>query len=245
MLQNKSEIIECTNTRKKVLVIAEFPSPYRVEVFKGLSVTYDMDIFFSENSDQSRSPEYIVKSGTFKFGVLSKENDRRMFNNCLKKISDYDFVLAYHPVCKSALRAEFLCRLHKVPYFVNIDGAFVNPSFVKDIIKRFVYKNAIGCLAGSKSAIKYYLYYGVNQEKIIEHKFTNLYKSEILEEPLSESIKENIKEKLGLHGKKVVISIGQFIKRKGFDVLLEAWNQIQNEEYELVLIGGGPERSEY
>lgn len=39
--------------------------------------------------------------------------------------------------------------------------------------------------------------------------------------------------------KKVVISVGQFIPRKGFDVLLNAWKNC-NKEYDLYIIGAEP-----
>lgn len=39
--------------------------------------------------------------------------------------------------------------------------------------------------------------------------------------------------------KKIVIAVGQFIHRKGVDVLLKAWAQC-SEEYELYIIGGKP-----
>lgn len=39
--------------------------------------------------------------------------------------------------------------------------------------------------------------------------------------------------------KKIVISVGQFIPRKGFDVLLSAWKDC-NKEYELYIIGAEP-----
>lgn len=39
--------------------------------------------------------------------------------------------------------------------------------------------------------------------------------------------------------KKIVITVGQFIHRKGFDVLLNAWAKC-NKEYELYIIGAEP-----
>ena len=39
--------------------------------------------------------------------------------------------------------------------------------------------------------------------------------------------------------KKIAITVGQFIHRKGFDVLLNAWARC-NKEYELYIIGAEP-----
>ena len=43
----------------------------------------------------------------------------------------------------------------------------------------------------------------------------------------------------------MVLTIGQFIHRKGFDVLLEAWTQELDENYTLVIVGGGEEENQY
>lgn len=42
----------------------------------------------------------------------------------------------------------------------------------------------------------------------------------------------------------MALSIGQFIHRKGFDILLNAWEQLDSE-YQLVLIGGGDLGEQY
>ncbi|PWX43937.1 hypothetical protein CYK83_12240 [Clostridium perfringens] len=41
------------------------------------------------------------------------------------------------------------------------------------------------------------------------------------------------------------MSVGQFIYRKGLDVLLEAWNYIDNDNVHLLIIGEGEKKSEY
>lgn len=45
--------------KKKILAFADFPSPYRVEVFKGLSECYDMFVIFDKMSDQNRNADWF------------------------------------------------------------------------------------------------------------------------------------------------------------------------------------------
>ena len=45
----------------KILAFADFPSPYRVEVFKGLAKEYDMLVVFDKMSDQNRNAAWFCK----------------------------------------------------------------------------------------------------------------------------------------------------------------------------------------
>ena len=47
--------------RVKILAFADFPSPYRVEVFKGLAKEYDMLVIFDKMSDQNRNAAWFCK----------------------------------------------------------------------------------------------------------------------------------------------------------------------------------------
>ena len=53
-----------------------------------------------------------------------------------------------------------------------------------------------------------------------------------------------LRTELGLSNQTTYISIGQFIPRKGFDVLLNAWKEYDNEN-QLLIIGGGDEKEKY
>ena len=231
--------------RLKALIIAEIPAPYRVDVFIEMAKSMDVDVFFQANKDQSRSPDYFVKSARFPFSILDNKQGKKFFVKALKEIRDYDLLIAYHPVCKAALKAEWICKKNNIPYFVNIDGAFIKPSIIKDSIKRWVYRGAAGCFSGSKAATQYFLYYGVRKEKIIEYGFSGLHKKDVAQAICSEEEKKKTRDYLGLEDKMTIIAVGQFILRKGFDLLLDAWNRIDKENAQLIIIGGGPNRTAY
>lgn len=229
----------------KALVIAEIPAPYRVDVFLEMSKWMQMDIFFNSCKDQSRSPDYFVKSDRLTFRVLDNEESNKRFESALKHLKFYDLVIAYHPTCRPALIAEGLCRLRGIPYYVNIDGAFVNPNPVRDCVKRFVYRGARACFSGGESATNYFLHYGVKKERIFEYGFTALHEQDIEPTVIGPEKKRALRKQLGLKEKKTVLSIGQFIPRKGFDLLLNAWTEIDSADAQLLIIGGGPEKEAY
>ena len=57
----------------KILAFADFPSPYRVEVFKGLAKEYDMLVVFDKMSDQNRNAAWFCKdTGLIQYLCLKK-----------------------------------------------------------------------------------------------------------------------------------------------------------------------------
>ena len=227
---------------KKVLVLSSFPAPYRVAVFKGLSNYYNLDVFFGDDKDQNRNKEYFEKKilliiMSYRFLVI------------IKYLKSVDFVLAYDWAQRYALKVEFKCILKGVPYIINCDGAFIEEgkglaSSVKSIIKRFFIQKARLCLSSGKYASRYFEYYGASKENIKEHNFSSLFKKDLLKFPISQNEKILLRQNLKLNKSKMVLAVGQFIKRKGFDIMLSAWKDF-DDEFQLVIIGGGEEKNKY
>lgn len=229
----------------KILAFADFPSPYRVEVFKGLAKEYDMLVVFDKMLDQNRNAAWFCKNTGLNSISLLEEAGRMQFEKELKQIKKYDLVLAYDYHIKNAIRLEIDCIKNKVPYIMNLDGAFIRKNFIKNIIKRYLVTHAAGYFASGNHAAEYFKYFGADENKIYYHPFTSLHADEVLKEPLSETEKTRYKKKLGVDKSKMVLTIGQFIHRKGFDVLLEAWNKELDESCSLVIVGGGEEENQY
>lgn len=234
---------------KRILVLASFPAPYRVAVFQGLSNYYKLDVFFGTSKDQNRSKSYFVDKDSFKYYLIDDKEDQDYFKLCVSNLEQYDLVLAYDWYLNYALKVERKCIKKGIPYIINCDGAFVPETLtVKDHIKRIVkgyfIKRATLCFGGGISAERYFEYYGAKEARIKLHPFSSLHKDDILEKALTDTEKSKWKERLGLSTSKMVLAIGQFIRRKGFDILLEAWTEL-DEQYQLVLIGGGDKKQEY
>lgn len=86
---------------------------------------------------------------------------------------------------------------------------------------------------------------GASEENIVFHNFSSLHECDIEKTVVNEQSKALIRRELGLfESKKTVLSIGQFIPRKGFDILLDVWGQF-DYSYQLVIIGGGAEQEKY
>ena len=228
--------------RKRLLILSIFPAPYRVAVFRELARHYDVELFFEVVQNQDRNAKWFVESDEFK--VLNTEENLAAYRRCLKRLKSYDMVLAYDYFSRRAGQLIFRCMAAGVPYAINCDGAFINRNPLKTAVKRLFVTHAALCFASGGSAGKYFRYYGAREEQIRYHYFTSLTEADYLEQPLTQEEKKGLRRELGLAEGKTVLSVGQFIHRKGYDVLLRAWKEV-DEDANLVIIGGGGLRQSY
>ncbi len=230
----------------KILAIADFPAPYRVEVFKGLAKEYQLDLFFTSSSSGYLSNEWYYKpNADFQFGLLDNAETKKEFERCVKRLYNYDLVLCYNPWAKLSRLVQRKCMRKNIPYILNADGALaINTKFPKKQIKTFYSKRAALCFAGCERAVEYFKTYGANPQNIIKHSFTSLFEEQILTTPYTKEQKLEFKKELGIEDKVTFITVGQFIHRKGFDLLLDAWAKTKHKA-QLYIIGGGPLEDEY
>lgn len=232
----------------KVLILSVFPAPYRMGVFKELNKQLDVTVYFERLFDESRSSEWFEKNfDGLKGGLLSG------YDNPGKKIKfeitgilgkeKYDVVLVYDYSTPTAALLILLCRMKGIPYLLNVDGAFINDNPVKGMIKKFFISGAAGCLANGEHAKKYFLQFAAKEENIFKHCFSTLYERDILKDIMNKETKSDLRKQLNLPDGKLAISVGQFIHRKGYDVLIKAWKDV-NPDYQLLIIGGGEKQEE-
>ena len=105
--------------------------------------------------------------------------------------------------------------------------------------KTFLISGAKGYFSPSDMSDKYLEYYGAKKNVIYRYPFTSYKKKNQIEEIITDIEKEKIKTKLNIKEKYLVLGVGQFIYRKGWDLLLNAMEGI-SDEVALCLIGGKP-----
>lgn len=228
--------------KKRLLILSIFPAPYRVAVFRELAGHYETDLFFEVVQNQDRNADWFVESDEFR--VLNTPENKRAYKRCLKNIKTYDMVLAYDYFSKRANVLMFRCMAAGVPYAINCDGAFINNQPLKKAVKRLFVSHAALCFASGSFAGNYFRHYGAKKERIIYHHFTSLSEKDYLERPLNREEKTLLRAELGIRNRMTVITVGQFIPRKGYDILLRAWEQVEADA-NLLIIGGGGEKQAY
>lgn len=230
----------------KVLFITNIPSPYRVDFFNELGKICDLTVLFERQNAPDREITWLSnKRINFKeeylkgkkFGVasvlylgVSKWFHRGMFDI---------FIVGGYSTPTGMLAVEIL-RLRKIPFILNADGGIIrDDNKFKFLLKKHFIKAAKHYLSSGKMTSEYLKYYGASSNEIYEYPFSSLHQSDILENLLPHPEKNTYKKQLSINEKKMVLSVGQFIYRKGFDVLLEACSKL-SRGYGVYIIGGGP-----
>lgn len=223
-----------------------YPAPYRVGVFNCLDKYKDIKCFvaFEQEQGDKRNKNWFEKD--FKFDYCFCK-DKNTYKKELKKIKDkkYDIVIAYDYSSISSMKLLLKCIIYKIPYCINCDGAIIKRNFIKDKTKTFFIKRARACLANGKSAENYFLTYGAKKESIYMHKFTSLYEKDLIKDVISKNEKEKLRKELNIRQKKVFLSVGSFMDKKGFDVLLRTVKELNDKNIGFVIIGGGEKKETY
>lgn len=230
----------------KVLFLANIPSPYRVAFFNELGKFCDLTVLFERYSAADRdkrwnSGQHKNFNAVFLNGV-KLGTDASFSLECLKylKKNKFDVIVLAGYSSPTGILSFMHCRLHKIPYIISSDGAFMREEHgLKHKFKRFLLSKSKAALVTNEETKKYINTYGINEDKIYIYPFTSLYQTDLLQSVTSQDEKHALKEKLGIKENKVVISVGRFIHIKGYDILLNSWRSI-SANTGLYIIGGTP-----
>lgn len=228
-----------------ILYYTNYPAPYRVEFFNELAKTENVTVVFDYKVNKKRDKKWFNSKYNFNFKKLKRFD----LINIIKilKAKKYDIVVIGTYANVNAALFMFVLKLKKIKFFINADGGFVaqRESFVSKFLKTFFISKATWYLSTGKATNKYLEYYGANKDNIFIYPFSSLNKNDILAKPLNLKEKDDLKSKYNIKGKKVLLSVGQFIYRKGYDIFLEALSNKNYKDTIFVLISGGEEKDNY
>lgn len=229
----------------KVLFITNIPAPYRIDFYNELGKYVDLTVIFeAKGAEGIRFNWNIDEINNFKAIFLDEGNikEKRIDWKILKYIkkNKYDHIVATSYSYFTEMIALIYMKLRRIPYYLETDGGMIrNENSLKRLYKKFLISNAKGYFSPSKSSDDYLEFYGAKRDKIYRYPFTSLKKKDILENIPRKDEKLALRSKLGINDKKVVLSVGQFIHRKGYDVLLNACSNL-DEEIGIYIVGGKP-----
>ena len=166
-------------------------------------------------------------------GLMFKINAKKALNNLLKEV-DIDIIHGHYLFPAGAAACEVGSK-HKIKTYVTAHGSdmfemYKKQSFMRPFINK-VLKKADVVFAVSNALKKEILATGVNG---IESK-TRLYWNSVDIDKFSPDNK-NVLES---NGKPIVLFVGNIIKRKNVNLILEAKKE-SSQDYELVIVGDGP-----
>ncbi len=228
--------------KEKVLILSVYPAPYRMSLFDRYLADFEIDVFFEHSAGDARDKRWF-QNGNYK--VLENPEDKAYFDG--RNITEYALVLAFEYSSMTAVKLIQKSKRQHVPYVINCDGIMITKhgNFLKDMLKKYLIKDAVMCFASGENAKNYFLKYGAKEENIVLHTFSTLEKEDILKTAPAQEEKRLLREQLQLPAEaKIAVAVGRFIPLKRYDELIRAWKNMP-QDCKLLLIGGGEEEERY
>lgn len=235
----------------KVLYLTNLASPYRVDFFNELGKYCDLTVIFEREVAANREKVWLSKKAVNFKAIFLKglkiKHDTALCLSVLKflKKSQYHIFIIGGYSTPTGMFAIIALRLKRIPFFINSDGGFIKEdSRIKRYIKRFFISKASWWLSTGGGTNKYLEHYGANIKNVYTYPFTSLFESDICITPADIKEKAALRNELRIQGERVVLGVGQFIHRKGFDIAIKAFENI-SKDVTLILVGGGLDKEKY
>lgn len=231
-----------------VLYFTNIPSPYTVDFCNELSKYCSLTVIYERSRAGDREEDWYNNVDKYytefilEQHVFGLESSIGIKWHKIVKQNSWDIICVDGYASPSAILLVLYCQLKKLKYCIRSDGTFMHKSnYIVEVIKKVLFKKAKACFVSSTQTAQYFQMLGVLEKNIFKYPFSSIRKSDIVK--VSEIEKQNLKHKLHIDSTKLVISVGQFIPRKGFDVLIKACKYIGDDV--CVLIIGGNVNDEY
>lgn len=231
----------------KVLFITNIPSPYRVDFFNELGKMCELTVVFEKASSDERNEEWKqYKFANFKGIILNGKSvsvDKAFSLKIIRYVKDksFDHIICANCLTPTGMLAVMYMKYKYIVYWLESDGAFAKTGKgFKEHIKKYLITGAKGYFSTSEEHDRYYLQYGARKEQIYRYPFTSIKEADLLPPFLDENEKKSyLHEGLDVCEEKMVLAVGQFIYRKGFDLLLKA-AQYLPDDIGIYIVGGEP-----
>lgn len=231
---------------KKILFYTNIPSPYRVDFFNELGKYCELTVLFESTHSTERDELWKrYRFDNFEGIIMSGKRTAVDMAFCPEIIKHlrakrYDEIVITIMASLTSILAVNWLRLHHVPFIYEGDGGFVHAeNKIKFVLKRNVISHAKYCFSTSAAFDEYCMKYGATPERIYRYPFTSVWNKDLVAKPLSAVEKQKLREEYGIKEKHMLISVGQMIHRKGFDILLQAAS-ILDQSWGIYLVGGQP-----
>lgn len=231
----------------RVLYLTNLTVPYRMKFFNELGKKCDLTVIVERNSATNRDDVWLssVRAENFQLIQLNGIKIGEESSFCYKIYKylkeDYDMIVIGGYSTLTAMFAIMYLKLYHKSFVLNADGGLINHNenrLVK-FIKTFFISSASNWLTTSSEAVEYLCHYGAIKKNIYIYPFSSIEESEITF--ISKNEKKVYKKELSVdENKLMILNVGQIIHRKGIDILIQSFFNLNETKFDLYIVGGKP-----
>lgn len=230
----------------KILYITNLPSPYVVDYLNELGKICELTAVFecSKSTERDKSWQNF-KFDNFEGHILRGIRcgvDKAISPGVIKylKKKKYDGIIIANMCTPTGIIATTYMKTRGIPFIMESEGGMAKDGKgIKEKIKKFVLSGAELYFSTGHVGDEYFIKYGAPKDKIVRFPFTTLYNDEILKAPVEAKEKKAVKTELGCKSDFMILTVGQFIHRKGMDILMKACRDLPFS-CDIFFIGGNP-----
>jgi glycosyltransferase involved in cell wall biosynthesis len=244
--------------RKRVCLIINIISPYRISLFNHLSRMMELKVIFLAESEENRNWKVCWDEIEFDYTVLKGGNlfIKRFEIPLYLNFGLFKELRRYNPdsvvICGYHYPATWLSILYARHYKKKIilwAGSHLQSGFLKNRLTDLYKKMIIPCFDSyvtyGTAAKEQIVYYGADERKISIGCNTVDVNSLISK---SKGLDRSVTEKLrNSFSNQNILYVGSFIPRKGVMQLIKVFELLRNEveDVGLILVGDGPDKESY
>ena len=242
----------CHNNGVKAFWLFNHPAPYKVDFFNLLGKEIDLDVIFERAYEKGRNDEFYSRkpinfaceiAKSIYLGGIDNYTGlpvKRLKNNA------YDVIVINGWRTLTEQKTLRYLKKKKIPYVFHINGGIINATEAKwkTSYKRKYISGASLYLAPDEESANYLIHYGADPEKIKLYPYSTIFENETADHVASPEEKEKARKEFGLEGKRLYVSVGQYIDRKNYLFLIRLWKKMEKEDH-LYIVGEGPLKETY
>ena len=229
----------------KVLWLTNIPSPYRVDFFNELGKQCELTVLFERQASEERDDSWKQFSTDHFHAVFLPGKTIGVAEAFCPSViryltKAYDRIVVTNFSDPTGMLAIQWLKIRRIPYCLESDGAFPGSGTgMKEHVKRWIIAGAAQYFSTASIHDDYYRLYGAPADRIVRYPFTSVHAKDVLSEPVGAEQKAALRAALEMTEQHIVVSVGQFIHRKGYDILMKACT-VMDSCIGVYIIGGRP-----
>ena len=229
-----------------ILYLTNIPSPYVVNFLNELGKKADVIAVFERLESSERDKSWCAfRADNFTYKILSGIHygvDKAICLGVIEILKKYRNrkIIISNPITLTGIIAISWLKRNHIPYALQVEGGIhKNGKGITEKIKKYCFSGASHYFSSGKATDEYLLFYGADSDKISHYPFTSISEKDVIATVKKYDEKIKLREQLGIEGEFVVIAVGQFIHRKGFDVLIDSLGAC-DKMISAYIVGGSP-----